>query len=136
MATPALTRITEQDADQENERLFAPMPAAQFPKRSYAISVMSPAGFPITITLNDIIVPEKCPLLDIPIFAGQGKKCANSPSLDRILNVYGYVPGNVHVISNRANELKRDAQSTELLMLASRLAEVEVRTPPPVTSNR
>jgi len=54
MATPALTRITEQDADQEGERLFAPIPAAAFPKRSYAISVMSPAGFPITITLNDI----------------------------------------------------------------------------------
>ena len=54
MATPALTRITEQDAADDGDRLFAPIPAAQFPKRSYAISVQSPAGFPITITLNDM----------------------------------------------------------------------------------
>lgn len=54
MSAPQLTRITEQDAAQESERMFAPIPAAQFPKRSYAISVTSPAGFPITITLNDM----------------------------------------------------------------------------------
>jgi hypothetical protein len=60
MATPALTRITAQDAenDAHEDRTFAErpavIPAAQFPKRSYAISVQSPAGFPITITLNDM----------------------------------------------------------------------------------
>jgi hypothetical protein len=55
MATPALTRITEQDAAQDTDRLFpAGMPAPQFPKRTYAINVQSPAGFPITITYNDM----------------------------------------------------------------------------------
>lgn len=60
MTAPALTRITAQDAENDppEGRTFAErpiaMPAAQFPKRSYAISVMSPAGYPITITLNDM----------------------------------------------------------------------------------
>ena len=54
MTAPQLTRITAQDAEQEQDRLFAPMPAASFPRRSFAISVQSPAGFPITVTLNDI----------------------------------------------------------------------------------
>lgn len=56
MPTPQLTRITAQDAEAEppEDRTFAPIPAAHFPKRAYAISVMSPAGFPIVVTLNDI----------------------------------------------------------------------------------
>jgi hypothetical protein len=57
MTAPQLTRITEHDAanEPESEHLFASRPAApMFPVRSYAISVQSPAGFPITITLNDI----------------------------------------------------------------------------------
>lgn len=54
MSTPALTRITAQDANSEphEDRTF-PAPAA-FPRRVYAISVMSPSGFPVTITLNDM----------------------------------------------------------------------------------
>ncbi len=57
MATPSLTRITAQDAEQDGDRLFTPpaaIAAAPFPKRAYAISVQSPAGFPITITYNDM----------------------------------------------------------------------------------
>lgn len=55
MSAPNLTRITAENAEQEGERLFTPpAPAAHFPRRSYAISVLSPAGYPITITLNDM----------------------------------------------------------------------------------
>lgn len=84
-------------------------------------------GYPCTILVTDITIPEFCPLLGIQLYFSKGKKCRNSPSLDRILNAYGYVPGNVHVISNRANELKRDAQSAEMLTLAFRLAELETK---------
>ena len=61
MTAPALPRITEQDAENEpsNVRTFpTAIAAAQFPKRSYAISVLSPAGFPITITLNDMKIGQ------------------------------------------------------------------------------
>jgi hypothetical protein len=59
MTAPQLTRITAQDAENDPpaERTFAERPAttaASFPRRSYAISVLSPAGYPITITLNDM----------------------------------------------------------------------------------
>jgi len=56
MSAPQLTRITAQDAESEPEtdRTFTPAPARAYPVRAYAISVLSPAGFPITVTLNDI----------------------------------------------------------------------------------
>lgn len=53
---------------------------------------------------------------------GIGKQHAASPSLDRIIPTLGYVPGNVWVISHRANELKRDATLQEIQMLAANLA--------------
>jgi hypothetical protein len=62
MSAPTLTRITAQDAENDppEGRTFTDRPAAvsaaQFPRRSYAISVQSPAGFPITITYNDMTI--------------------------------------------------------------------------------
>ena len=38
----------------------------------------------------------------------------NSPSLDRIDNSKGYVPGNIAVISMRANMIKNNASLVEL----------------------
>jgi hypothetical protein len=38
----------------------------------------------------------------------------NSPSLDRINNNLGYVPGNVIVVSDRANRIKNNATIEEL----------------------
>lgn len=61
------------------------------------------------IDLSDIIIPEICPVLGIPIFRSTtGKVCDNSPSLDRVNNHKGYIKGNVRVISNKANAMKRD----------------------------
>jgi hypothetical protein len=48
----------------------------------------------------------------------------NSPSLDRIDNTKGYVPGNVWVISWRANDLKRNATLEELKLLVAALEEL------------
>jgi|WetSurMetagenome_2_1015567.scaffolds.fasta_scaffold731616_1 hypothetical protein len=78
-------------------------------------------GMPFELTEADISIPEFCPLLDIPLFGGKGKWCANSPTIDRIDNTLGYVPSNVWVISWRANELKGDATVDELTRLADRL---------------
>lgn len=43
----------------------------------------------------------------------------HSPSLDRIRGDLGYVPGNIIVISNRANRIKSDASIRELRDIAS-----------------
>lgn len=79
-------------------------------------------GLAFSITLDDIIIPEVCPYLGIPLFAESNKRgisCVHTPSLDRTDNALGYIPGNVEVISNRANLLKRDASLSEMLALAT-----------------
>ena len=59
-----------------------------------------------TISKEDIVIPEYCPLLDIPIHRCERGKGYNTPSLDRIDNTKGYIKGNVWVISKLANSLK------------------------------
>lgn len=68
-----------------------------------------------SIELDDIIIPEFCPILLIPLKVGDGKIQDSSPSLDRIDNSLGYIKGNIQVISNLANRMKNSA-SDELLI--------------------
>lgn len=63
---------------------------------------------------SDIIIPEICPLLNIPIICGDKDDYENSPSLDRIDNHKGYVKNNVWVISKKANSMKNSASHSEL----------------------
>ncbi len=79
------------------------------------------AGVPFTISAKDILIPSHCPILGIPLSQTLGKRGGgdNSPSLDRIEPERGYVPGNVIVISNRANRLKSDDSIEELRSIAS-----------------
>lgn len=69
-------------------------------------------GLKFNLTEEDIVIPDKCPILCIPIeykYTGQrGGQTANSPSVDRIDNNKGYVKGNIRIISNKANALKSD----------------------------
>jgi hypothetical protein len=55
-----------------------------------------------------------------------GARSDGSPSLDRIDPGQGYVPGNVRVISDRANRLKGD-RSIETLRLLSATAAASLR---------
>ncbi len=74
------------------------------------------------ITIEDIIIPDKCPLLEIDLRQTDGTKSAcksNSPSLDRIDSSKGYIKGNVWVISHKANTMKSNATLEEFLLLAS-----------------
>lgn len=66
------------------------------------------------LTLADINVPALCPVLGVPIVVSRGRCSPTSPSLDRIDPTLGYVPGNVIVVSHRANTIKSDATVTEL----------------------
>ena len=79
-------------------------------------------NIPFNLTLEDITIPDTCPLLGIHIEI-QPKKGyhPNSPSLDRIIPEEGYIKGNVWVISNRANTLKNDASIQELELLVENL---------------
>lgn len=72
-------------------------------------------GLPCNIEATDVVIPEICPVLGIPIVRRKNRGYSdNSPSIDRIIPELGYVKGNIAVISNRANTLKRDASVEEL----------------------
>ena len=77
------------------------------------------AGVPFNITPEDIVIPQLCPVLQIPLIVGQSQASDNSPSLDRVIPLLGYVRGNILVISNRANRIKNNATIPELRAVAS-----------------
>ena len=71
-------------------------------------------GVPFSLTIDDIIIPEYCPILKTKLEQGDKIHNDNSPSLDRLIPSLGYVPGNVTVISYKANRIKNDATPEEL----------------------
>lgn len=74
-------------------------------------------GIPCTITIDDISIPDKCPILDIPLVRGVGVVCANSPSIDQIEVGKGYVLGNIQVISSLANRMKNSGTLEQCVAL-------------------
>lgn len=72
------------------------------------------SGIEFNIELDDIVVPEHCPMLGIKLEISTGSPNNNSPSLDRIVPSKGYVKGNIVVISYRANRIKNDSTTEEL----------------------
>lgn len=78
------------------------------------------ANIECTITLEDIQIPEKCPILGIPLVchAGTPGGRENSPALDRLNNALGYVPGNIQVTSHMANMMKSSASPENLVEFA------------------
>ena len=73
------------------------------------------AGIPCDITLDDITIPEVCPVLGIPLHHNTRKGASdNSPTLDKIIPEMGYVRGNIAVMSAKANRIKNDASLADL----------------------
>lgn len=91
----------------------------------------SKAGVPCTITHADIraVWPADalCPALGLPLVWGlHGKgSVPEGASLDRIRPSEGYVPGNIAILSRRANAIKLDATASEILAVGQWLAEQE-----------
>lgn len=69
---------------------------------------------PFNLTPEDIVFPETCPILGIPLIFSEGGRTNNTPSIDRIIPEKGYVKGNIEVVSWRANRIKNDASLEEL----------------------
>ena len=70
-----------------------------------------------SIELEDIIIPEKCPVFGFELKREDKQTWMCAPSVDRIDSSKGYIKGNVTVVSRRANILKRDATIGELEQL-------------------
>jgi hypothetical protein len=81
-------------------------------------------GIPFDMSAADLSVPERCPILGIPLRLrppGIGGR-RDSPSIDRVFPEKGYVHGNVFVISRKANTMKSDMTPDQIRAL---LAYVE-----------
>lgn len=71
-------------------------------------------GLECSITIDDIILPKVCPILEIPLKPGDSYDYMNSYSLDRIDNEKGYTKDNIRVISTLANMMKNCATKDQL----------------------
>ena len=74
-------------------------------------------GREFSIELEDIIIPEKCPVFGFDLKREDKQTWMCAPSVDRVDNSKGYIKGNVTVVSRRANILKKDATLEELEQL-------------------
>jgi hypothetical protein len=70
-----------------------------------------------TITAADLTWPTHCPVLGVELDYGPARTSKayrdNAPSLDRVDFQKGYVPGNVVVVSWRANTLRKNGTVVE-----------------------
>jgi hypothetical protein len=71
-------------------------------------------GIPFSLEVDDLVIPDKCPVLGIQLRVSERVHDDSSPSLDRIDPSKGYVKGNVAVISYRANTIKNNSTTDEL----------------------
>jgi len=80
------------------------------PKWLYSIakSRAKKKGMDFTISVEDIVIPDVCPILGLKLKPSNNKVAPSSPTLDRVDPSKGYVYGNVRVISHKANNYKRD----------------------------
>ena len=79
------------------------------------------AGIEHTISLEDIKIPEVCPYFKQKLDPWGDKDFC--PSIDRIDNSKGYVPGNIEIISYLANKMKHTASDKQLLQFAHGILE-------------
>lgn len=77
-------------------------------------------GIPHTITIQDIVIPEVCPILGVEIVLERGHPYG--PSLDQINPRAGYTPENIQVTSLRGNLLKNNMTAEEALLVYKYLA--------------
>lgn len=84
-------------------------------------------GIEFNITKDEIARRETCPISGVILNFSSTKISDESPTLDRIDPSKGYVPGNVWVVSYRANRIKSNATSEELFKIAAAVKKVEDR---------
>lgn len=74
-------------------------------------------GWEFSLTIEDIIIPEICPVLGIPLKVHEGirgdGRHDGSPSIDRFNSSKGYTKDNIRIISWRANCLKKNGTVEE-----------------------
>ena len=71
------------------------------------------------LDVDDIIIPEYCPLLNLKLtFTFTSENRESYYSIDRIDSSKGYIKGNVQIMSLKANTMKNSATNEELVTFA------------------
>lgn len=79
------------------------------------------------LSIEDIQIPEYCPVLKIKIEMYASSQSRTSPSIDRIDTTKGYTKDNIQVISWLANTMKSNANFEELISFAD-WVNTEIKT--------
>lgn len=93
-------------------------------------------GVQCSLSIEDIVIPSHCPVLGLELKAKVGhgrpncRDLASSPSIDRVVGALGYIPGNVNVISTRANHLKSNGTLEEFQAIFRYMQECEAHSWP------
>jgi cyclophilin family peptidyl-prolyl cis-trans isomerase len=74
-------------------------------------------GAHFNISIEDVVIPEVCPILGIRLVKTNSKTSPDSPTLDKVVPSLGYVVGNVQVISHKANVMKNSGTLDECMKL-------------------
>jgi len=82
-------------------------------------------NYEFNLDVEDIIIPDKCPYLNIELITHfDGKERDEYFSIDRIDSTKGYVKGNVQVISKLANTMKNNANEEQLKTFAENILKL------------
>jgi hypothetical protein len=75
---------------------------------------------PFNVTIDDFPeLPTHCPDLHVElIYGNKGKASPRSAAVDKIIPELGYVPGNVRIVSYKANVMKQNASLSEMKTIA------------------
>ena len=118
-AIDAANKYFENNADKVVQNKKARRKDIRYSLREAAKDRATRANLPFNIEIEDIVVPEFCPVLNIKLEKSKtGIATACSPSLDKIIPHKGYVKGNIIVMSYKANLMKNNATVKELLLFS------------------
>lgn len=78
-------------------------------------------NLPFDLEVTDIVIPNVCPVLGIPIYVTTGKSGGfnHSPSLDKKDPAKGYTKDNIMIMSQLANAMKANATPEQLLAFSN-----------------
>lgn len=83
-------------------------------------------GINFDLVIDDIVIPEVCPVFKTPLKFSETTRQATTPSIDRIDNSVGYTRKNISIISWRANRLKNNLTIEEVRNLLKYMEGNEV----------
>ena len=126
-------RYSASPATQARRRATCAANRAKYPAKAMIAGARKRAakrGLAFTITEADLNpLPATCPVLGVTLnYDARIGQTDFAASLDRIRNAEGYEPGNILIVSHRANRIKSDATPEELARIATFYSSLEPNT--------